>query len=265
MIALFSEALLVMLAVAAVDPDAEPVVEERSAAIPVAFARRPLIQPHHTYEIFVEAPVRNVDPRDPTLGLTAGARHGFSASFELGIVLLPLVFYRGVESAEPSLFGTYRLVGGSFELGTSFLVAFPIGGGKWRFEGSIPMLLHAADWLRLDFGVGASLSADTDFSKRVFAPLRVTTQLAPMFRIGATGGAEIASSTRRAFAFRVPVGGELFFTIRGTLGAAVDLGATFTFPALFDSSAAPRLSADRWIVAAVARFYEKAEINPLDE
>jgi hypothetical protein len=240
--------------------------EELGTLVPVAFAERPLVQPHRSYEVFVELPLRNVDPRDPTLGLLAGARHGFAENLELGVIILPLVFYKGVEFSQPSFFATYRLIKGTFELGGSFLVSFPIGDvGSWTLEGGVPMLLHGGDRVRVDVALRGSVSTDAAVPKRVFAPVLATLQIARQFRVAVESGAEAAFTGVHHGAFEVPIGVQSFFTIDGSLGAAVDLGATFRFPALFDSSAEERVSFDHWIVSAVARFYAKAELNPLDE
>jgi hypothetical protein len=261
-------ALGALVCVAAIGADPEEIFPiSSSGTVPVPYAARPLIQPHRTYEIFVEAPVQNVDSRGPTPGLTAGARHGFSEDFELGIILFPLIFYQGVDIQEPTMFGTYRFVSGVFELGAYTAATFPIGGaGTWVGEGALPMLLHGGDVFRLDFGPHALFSTDVGHEKRFFVPVRATIQIAPQFRIAVVTGAEVSiTSNPLVTAFRVPAGGESFYTITGPLGAGVDLGATFTFSTLYDTSADRVLSAHHWVALAAARFYVKGEVNPLDE
>jgi hypothetical protein len=249
---------LALAAQAEVEEFGEEAPAEVYGAVPVSYAARPLMMPRNNYEIFVEVPVFNLVERDPNVGLVLGARHGFKENFELGVILWPLIFYKGVEFDSPSIFFIYRLLEGDFELGPYARVAFPFGGNYWEGELAMLMLIRGGRTLRLDTGprvIGRTVSEDP-YLVGLFAKL--TVQITQAFRLAATSGANYSKPSR----FFVPLGGELFYTFSDERGADVDLGVTALFPSFANTDG---VEVDRWVFTLAARFYVQAEPNPLDE
>jgi hypothetical protein len=139
----------------------------------------------------------------------------------------------------------------------------PITRLPFRVQGSLPIVLRAPSFLRVDLTPGVGYQAV--YSRGVLdVPVRVLLQPLDNVYVAAVSGISVADLSD-AETMTIGLGGQLGFTVTGDFGSLVDIVVDAGFPWLFaPANKAEKVSSHQFRVMATVRFYTFWDLNATD-
>lgn len=152
-------------------------------ALPLAWAERPLTLTAQTIRAdgrfgMRRYVIRGFDPvtgavtrsSDVAVELALGAGYGIIDDIEVGAEVLPLRLSPRFEYYEPSLYGLFRFVSGTVDVGALLRITFPVEG-RFMLDAGVPVLVHLGSVARLDTGAFFDLTVPRHGDRAIFSIL----------------------------------------------------------------------------------------------
>lgn len=218
-------------------------VAAESDGLPLAYSQRPLTLTEGTLRGDLEFSIAHIsvtffDPiammtstiSDSAVFMHAGVGFGITDDLEVGATLLPLLLDPEIRYERPSIYGIYRFLEGSVEVGGSLAVIFPIEGDFGLVPG-IPVEILIGDNMLLGTGVTLPIEfADPDAIVSLEIPVDFALNVTPNLFFGARTGFLIPDFEFDFFTIPLAVMGG--YTLEsGSGGPLADLMVSFGFPA----------------------------------
>lgn len=193
---------------------------------------------------------------DTAAALVVGGGYGILDDLEVGATVLPLQLAPDFEYGDPSIYGVFRFLRGSVDLGASLSLTFPVQGDFVMAPG-VPVLFHLGESMRLDTGLFVPIVFDSPDTYAVLSiPVRFSVNVIPELFLGASTGLEMVEFDPDFTT--IPLGFHAGYTIAqgDTGGPLLDLMAGFRFPAfLVPASDGDVVVTRRWVLTFGARLY----------
>jgi|GEM_PF-1135513 len=222
-----------------------------AADLPLPYAQRPLTLPKMNLRVDVNLAVATASwggISATSMGLGTGVGFGITDDIEVGGIVLPLVFEiepgNDVLFGDPTIYGSFRLLSGNFELGAYVRLSVPVNTDVLEINGGVPMLIRLSDSTRLDTGIFFPVSVFTgsdilgvspDPTVALHLPLAFTVNIMDPLFVGLATGFQIGDLANAGDTISVPLGFNVGYSI-GSERPIADLRLELLFPHFLNTS-----------------------------
>lgn len=239
---------------AATGAQAQPLTQ-----LPLSYAQRPLTLTRHTLRGDVDLTIAHLQvsvlgttASSTAVGLALGAGFGITEDLEVGATVIPLTLSPDFQYNAPSLYGMYRFVRGTVDVGARLTLIMPVDR-DFGLNVGVPVLFHLGDNARLDTGAFLSLNFGDPLGKALSIPVAFTANLNPNLFLGARTGFILPEFDRLV----MPLGVYVGYSIAGGGGATpvADITASFDFPLFLATGRNDAIVPDLWTIGLNGRLY----------
>lgn len=192
---------------------------------------------------------------DLSVALGLGASIGIIENLEAGLMLIPLNLSPNAGFGNMGLYGRYRFVSGSFELGGQVALTIPTEGG-FGLSFGLPMLIRLSDSVRLDTGVVLNLALDPATAVGLGVPLLLAFQISDPFWFGIRTGLNLGNFEAVGDTIGVPLGVAAGYSVamNGT-ASLLDITGEFTLTQFINSGHPDTIVPDNFAIILGAALY----------
>ncbi len=162
------------------------------------------------------------------IGFNLGAAYGVNNDLSIGAMVAPLSISPDFSYNNPTLFGKYRFLHGSFEAAGALGLTIPVAEGS-DFGMSVGVPLRNRGTLRIDVAPTVNLIFADELVANVSVPIQAFYNVQPDLFVGLVTGANFTDDFGT---IGVPVGLGAGYTLQAPEGPMLDINATFVFPGL---------------------------------
>ncbi len=160
------------------------------------------------------------------LGLNLGAAYGVNNDLSIGAMAAPLTITPDFSYNNPTLFGKYRFLHGSFEAAGALGLVIPVQSGS-DFGMAISVPMRNRGTLRLDVIPTLNLAFADSVATSVAVPIHAFYNIQQDLFVGLVTGLNFVNDFNT---ISVPLGIGAGYTLQAPEGPMLDLTATFTVP-----------------------------------
>jgi hypothetical protein len=234
--------------------------------LPLPLARRPLTLTRSTLRVdgafninrvsvTVTSPLLgSVTASSTAVSLNAGAGFGITDDLEAGATVLPLQLSPDFAFGNPTAYGRFRFLRGSFELGGELSVVLPVQGSFGLTVG-LPMLIHVGEVGRIDTGVALGLVFSDPLGKNLLVPIGYAHNVTPNVFLGARTGLGVPNF--KFDALTIPLGVFGGYTLASGAGnsPALDAFLGFDFPGFLTPGGASAVNTNVFTIGLGLRYF----------
>ncbi|MBW2258544.1 MAG: hypothetical protein JRI25_28690 [Deltaproteobacteria bacterium] len=191
---------------------------------------------------------------ETAVGLALGGGYGIMDDLEVGASVIPLTLSPDVTYGDPTIYGIYRFLADTAEIGGSLALTVPIDGDFVATPG-LPVLLHLGDTMRLDTGVFLPFQFADRFIASLNLPATFSYNVTPNLFVGGASGILIPDFNFDFLTLPLSVHGG--YTLEGQGGGPLaDFALSFGFPALLmPASGGDVLITELWVLSIGGSVY----------
>ncbi|MBK8171725.1 MAG: hypothetical protein IPK60_15445 [Sandaracinaceae bacterium] len=198
----------------------------------------------------------------PTIvSMNAGVSYAPIDNLEVGAMVLPVQLTNGAGYNNPTLYGVYRFMQGTFEMGGGLALSLPVQSGtKFGVTLALPMYYHMSATTRLETGVLFGMYFSDPMRNSLYLPIGVTTNVTDNIFLGVRTGLQFSDLSNAGDTLALPLYLQGGYTVASssTGGPLLDLVAQFGFPtflALGASDPVSKLQTAYWQLTFGANVY----------
>lgn len=223
---------------------------------PIAYTHRSITVPKGTLRIDVGPADRALlqkggfsiqgNPGDALIDLRAGAAFGIIDGLEAGAMILPLSLSPEADYGNPSVYGRFRILDGSFQLGAQVTAVIPVqDGSSFGLNLGVPIKIMLGNGAHLNTGLEFEMTfADPDAFFGIEIPLELAFNITESIFAGvATGVYQPNLDFSQTF---IPLGVFAGYTLSMGNGMVLDATVDFSFPAFLVTEGADNPVTDIW-------------------
>ncbi len=183
------------------------------------------------------------------VGLNLGAAYGVNNDLSIGAIVAPLALSPEFAYGNPTLFGKYRFLHGSFEMAGALGITIPVEGD---FAMSVGVPMRNRGMLRFDVTPTVNLIFGEELITSVGAPINAFYNVAPDIFVGLVTGVMFTNEFKN---IGIPLGLGAGYTLQAPEGPMLDITATFKVPGLVIADETSFVFDSGWSVGLGASYH----------